>query len=93
MEVERRKHKVFIRRVYELSSPMNTLHIDDIPISHCLSFFMHIDAWQRLLKEQKTIILKICKCFSLPQKNHLFMQNQHKINALNHFGQDLRNIN
>ena len=36
--VERRKHKVVIRRVYELSSPMNTLHIDGIPISHCLSF-------------------------------------------------------
>ena len=30
---------------------------------------------------------------SLPRKNHLFMQNQHEINALNHFGQDIRNIN
>ena len=43
--------------------------------------------------EQKTIILKICKCSSMPRKNHLFMQNQHEINALNHFGQDLRNTN
>ena len=35
MEVERRKHKVTKRRVYESSSPMNTLHIDGIPVSHC----------------------------------------------------------
>ena len=43
--------------------------------------------------EEKVIILIICKCSSRPRKNHLFMQNQHEINALNHFGQDLKNIN
>ena len=43
--------------------------------------------------EQKIIILKICKCSSLPRKNNLFMQNQREINALNHFGQFLININ
>ena len=42
--------------------------------------------------EQKMIILKICKCSSLPRKNYLFMQNKYEINALNHFGQDWRNI-
>ena len=35
VEVERRKHKVTKRRVYESFSPMNTLHIDGIPVSHC----------------------------------------------------------
>ena len=28
MEVERRKHKVIKRRVYESSGPVNTLHMD-----------------------------------------------------------------
>ena len=43
--------------------------------------------------EQKIFIVKICKCSSLARKNHLFMQNQHEINTLNHFAQGLRNIN
>ena len=44
------------------------------------------------IAQEKVIILKIRNCSSLPRKNHLFMQNQYEINASNHFGQDLRNI-
>ena len=53
VEVERRKHKVIKRRVYESSSPMNTLYIDGndklkrfgFPIYGCVDRFSRKLTW------------------------------------------------
>ena len=53
MEVERRKHKVIKRRVYESFGPMNTLHMDGnnklkrfgFPIRGCIDGFSRKLIW------------------------------------------------